>query len=78
MTYTSPVSAAAQGRCRRGMQRTYLLGRLNGYRILLRDGDDGRFGRVVLLALDRASELRIMISTRAGWCMSMQRILPPS
>ena len=78
MTYTSPVSAAAQGRCGKGMQRTYLLGRLDGYRILLRDGDDGRFGGVVLLALDRASELCIMISTRGGLSTSTQRIHPPS
>lgn len=38
--------------------RAYLLGRLNGYGILLRDGDLHRFGRVALFALDGSPELR--------------------
>lgn len=36
----------------------YLLGRLDGYRVLLRDGDLHRFGRVALFALDGSPELR--------------------
>ena len=56
---------------------THLLGRLNGYRILLRDGDNGWLAGVVLLTFHRASKLRAGVSTRdPGLWRDVTALLP--